>query len=272
MADAAASVVTPDAANGSWADSFDSDTKGWVAGMGLDKLPPDQALAKVLPMYRGAEQKLGVPADQVLKIPGKDAKPEDWRPVWQKLGAPEKPEDYGIQAPEGDSGEFLKTATSWFHELGVPKSMAAGLATKWNEYVAQTQTASEGQWNQRFETEVAELKGEWKGDFDKNKDLANRVMRTGGWSAEQLQAMEQALGPKAFLSGFAKFGSMVGEHRFVGGEGQKSFSMSAEAARARIADLQKDTAWQTKYLSGDADAKADFTRLNQIAYPEPQAA
>ena len=274
MADAAAAaaattVDTTSAANGgSWADSFDADTKGWVSGMGLDKLPADQALAKVLPMYRGAEQKLGVPADQILRLPGKDAKPEDWRQVWTKLGAPEKPEEYGIQAPEGAQGEFLKNAVGWFHELGIPKPMAAGLADKWNGYVAAAQEAEIGKWNQRFDAEVAELKDAWGADYDKHFDLSNRVLRAAGFTPEQQQALEQALGPKVFRQAFAKFGSMVGEHRFAGteGQGQGGFGMSPEAARQRIVDLQKDQAWQTAYLAGDADKRAEMTRLHEIAH------
>jgi hypothetical protein len=246
--------------------------KPWVSGMGLDKLAPDQALAKVLPMYRGAEQKLGVPADQVLRLPGKDAKPEEWKAVYQRLGAPDKPEGYELTAPEGDNGEFLKTASAWFHEIGVPKSQAAALAGKWAEYTQAQKVAMDGQWNQRFDTEVAALKTEWGDSFDKNSDLASRVQRAGGWTTEQLQAMEKALGPKAFMAGFAKFGGMVGEHRFTGGEGEKQYGMSSEGARSRIADLKKDQGWVAKYSSGDADAKAEWTRLHQIAFPDQQAA
>jgi hypothetical protein len=273
MPEAAAAASTVDgaaagaAANaGTWAESLDADTKTWVGGMGLDKLPPDQALAKVLPMYRGAEQKLGVPADQLLRLPGKDAKPEDWKAVYSKLGAPEKPEDYGLQAPEGDAGEFLKTATGWFHELGVPKTMAAGLAGKWGEYVQAQQEVAVGKWNQRFDAEVAELKGAWGQDYDKHLDLSNRVLKAAGFTPEQQKALEQALGPKAFRMAFAKFGSMVGEHKFVGGEGGQGFGMSPESAKARIAALQADKDWQAKYLAGDADKKAEWTRLHEIAH------
>lgn len=272
MAEAASTVTNPPpgaaAANsGSWADSFDADTKGWVSGMGLDKLPADQALAKVLPMYRGAEQKLGVPADQLLRLPGANAKPEDWTPIWTKLGRPEKPEGYEIKPPEGDAGEFLKTATGWFHTLNMPKAMAQGLASKWGEYVTQQQEAAVGRWNQRFETEVNELKQAWGQDYDKHMDLSNRVLRAAGFTEEEQKAMEQALGPKAFRERFAKFGSSVGEHRFAGTQqGQQGFGMSAEAARARIGERGKDQEFMKKLFAGDADAKGEWTRLHEVAY------
>lgn len=259
--------------NGAWADSLDAEMKPWVSGMGLDKLEPAAALAKVLPMYRGAEQKLGIPADQLLRLPGKDAKPEDWMQVWGRLGRPEKPDGYEIKAPDGDAGEFLRTATGWFHEIGVPKGMARALAGKWNEYVGAQQEADVGRWNQRFDKEHGDLKGEWKGeDYNKNIDLSKRVMKAMGLSQQDLQAVERALGPKQFHMAFARFGGMVGEHRFVGGEGDKQFAMSSEGAKTRLAELQKDAAFTAKLTAGDVDAKAEWTRLHQVAFPEPVAA
>lgn len=275
MPDQNTTVDTNTAANaGAWAESFDADTKGWVAGKGWDKLDASSVLPELVKGYRGAEQRLGVPADQLLRLPGKDAKPEDWKQVWTKLGAPENPEGYEIQAPEGDPGEFMKAATGWFHELGVPKSMAQGLAAKWNEYGQVVQEQQVGQWNQRFDNEVAELKNEWKVDYDKHIDLSNRVLRAAGFTPEQQMAIERALGPKAFRQAFAKFGTLVGEHRFAGneGQGQGGFQMSPEAARARIQDLQKDTAWRQAFLNGDADKKAEWTRLHEVAFPQQQAA
>lgn len=259
--------ANPNPNPGAWAESLDAEMKPWVSGMGLDKLDAAAALTKVLPMYRGAEQKLGVPADQVLRLPGKDAKPEEWQPIYRRLGAPEKAEEYGLTAPEGDSGEFLKTATGWFHKHNVPKAMAAGLAAEWNEFAAAEKARADGLWNQRFDEEMNALKGDWKGeDFNKNTDLAKRVMKTMGFSPEQLTALERALGPRAMLSAFAKFGSAVGEHRFVTGDGPKDFGMTPEGAKGRIADLQKDSKWMAEYLSGNADKKAEWTRLHEIAY------
>lgn len=272
MAEAASSVVSNDGQQGSandWHSGFDADTKTWLGGMGVDKLPERDALAKVIPMYRAAEQKLGVPADQLLRLPKDDNDADGFKAIMSRLGAPEKPEDYGIQAPEGSQGEFLKAATGWFHELGIPKRQAAGLAAKWNEYAQSQQAAQDGAWNQRFDSEIEALKGEWGADYDKNHDFAQRVMKSFGYDAEQLKAIERAVGPKAMLAGFAKFGAAIGEHRFVEGAGGQQFGgMSPEAAKQRIAALQADAAWTTKYINGDADAKAEFTRLNQLAFPE----
>lgn len=253
---------------GAWHESFDADTKTWLGGMGLDKLPEREALTKVLPMYRSAEQKLGVPADQVLRLPGKDAKPEDWRSVWQKLGAPEKPEGY-------DFGEQLKDdkiATSFrakAHELGVPAPMAKAITEWFTGESGALREAQEAAFDQQADADIAALKTEWGNDYDKNLDLAKRVRKAMGVTEEEAVALERAIGLKRAAQVFSKFGGALGEHRFSGGQegGQGFGGMSPEAARARIADLRKDSEWMAKYTAGDAEKKAEFTRLNQIAYP-----
>lgn len=261
----------PVPASGGWVESFDDDSKSWISGMGLDKLSEREALSKVLPMYRGAEQKLGVPAEQLLRLPGKDAKPEDWRSVWVKLGAPDKPEGYEIAPPEGQGDEFSKVATSWFHEIGVPKGQAQALASKWNDYVAQQQTAQDAQFQSQADKDIAALREEWKGDeYNKNVALAQKVRRASGLSDEEALKVERALGLRRSAVVFSALGKSLGEHRFIGaGEGSQSFAMTPESAGARLAELRKDGAWMSKYLSGDADKMAEYTRLMQIAHPEP---
>ena len=98
-------------------------------------------------------------------------------------------------------------------------------------------------------------------------------MKSFGYSPEQLKAIERAVGPKAMLMGFQKFGAAIGEHRFVEGDTKNSFgSMTPEAARERIAALQKDEKWMADYIAGNADKKAEWTGLHQAAFQEPVTA
>lgn len=277
MADPAAVQNTPapsgepggGAAN-DWHAGFDDDTKGWLAGMGVDKLPERDALAKVIPMYRNAEKKLGVPADQLLQLP-KDGDAEGFKAVMAKLGAPETPDGYGLKVPEGQPDGFLKTAVGWFHELGIPKRQAEGLAGKWNEYLTTQQAAREQQLNDRAEQDIKALKTEYGEDYDKNVELARRVRRAAGISDQEAQQIEDTIGLGRAMKVFAELGKAMGEHRFAGSEqGGQTFGLSPESARARITDLKKDSAWMAAYLSGDADKKAEWTRLHKVAFPDQQ--
>jgi hypothetical protein len=270
MAEAAMQQDGAQVAANDWHAGFDEDTRGWLSGMGVDKLPERDALAKVIPMYRNAEKKLGVPADQLLQLP-KEGDDAAFKAVMARLGAPESPDGYGLTVPEGQNDGFLKTATGWFHELGIPKRQAEGLAAKWNDYAGAQRMAEEERFNAQADRDIAALRGEYGEDYDKNVELARRVRRAAGLSDDEAIAFERAVGVGRAMKVFAELGKAMGEHRFVGGEGQgASFGMSVEGARARIVDLKKDAAWMAAYFGGDADKKAEWTRLHKVAFPEAE--
>lgn len=252
-----------------WATGFDEETRGWLGGMGVDKLPPDQALAKVIPMYRGAEKKLGVPADRLLALPKDDNDAEGFRAAMLKLGLPETPDGYGLQAPEGDPGTFIKEATGWMHELGIPKRQAHGLAEKWNGYVQAQQQSREAELNAKATKDIDSLKTELGDQYDASVELARRVRRASGLSDQEAQQIEDTIGVGRAMKMFAELGKSMGEHRFKGGEGgSTTFGMSPEGARARIVELTKDQGFQAKLFANDLTSKEEWTRLHKTAYPE----
>ena len=253
-----------------WAESFDQDTRGWLDSRGLTKMEVEKALPELVKGYRAAESKLGVPAEQLQRLPKDEKDAEGLKAYLGKLGVPETPEGYDIKPEDGIEAEFPTQAAKWFYEMNLPKNIAKGLYGKLKDYAQSTLEAAEARFNQQADEDIQALKGEWKGDqFDRNVELARRVRQTMGLSNEETMEVERALGVKRAAQVFSALGKVLGEHRFVGGDTvQSKFAMSPEAARTRISDLQKDTAWQQKYLSGDADAKAEYTRLMQIGYPD----
>lgn len=248
-----------------WSATLPEDLRPWAAGMGLDKLDERGALTKVLPMYRGAEQKLGVPADQVLRLPGKDAKPEDWKAVWQKLGAPEKPEGYEFPEELKDD-KIAASFRTKAHELGLPAGAAKTLVEWFSSESAAAREAQEALFDQQAEKDIGELKAAWGEDFDKNIDLAKRVARTMGINEQEARALERTLGIKRTAEVFSKFGGALGEHRFVGGQEGAGVGMSPAAAKEKIDALRKDSEWMAKYIKGDVEKAAEFKRLHEIAH------
>lgn len=258
----------------SWADGFDQDTKQWLESKQLTKLDAQKVLPEVVKGWRGAESKLGVPADQLARVPKDENDAEGLKNYLSKLGVPEKPEGYEIKPDEGMESDFPEQAAKWFFEMNVPKNIAKGLYGKLKGYAQSTLEASEAKWNEQADKDIAALKGEWKGEeFDKNVELARRVRATMGLSHEETLSVERAIGVKRAAQVFSALGKTLGEHRFVGGDTiQSRFAMSPEAARTRIIELQRDSKWMESYLGGDADKKAEWTRLHQIGFPETQEA
>lgn len=256
-------------ADQAWTTGFDEETRGWLGGMGVDKLPPDQALAKVIPMYRGAEKKLGVPADRLFTLPKDDSDADGFRAAMLKLGLPETPDGYELKAPDGDPGTFIKEATGWMHELGIPKRQAHGLAEKWNGYVQAQQTAREAELNAKAAKDIEGLKTEMGDQYDASVELARRVRRAAGLSDQEAQQIEDSIGVGRAMKMFSELGRSMGEHRFKGGDGGGStFGMSPEGARARIVELTKDQGFQAKLFANDLASKEEWTRLHKTAYPE----
>jgi hypothetical protein len=115
--------------------------------------------------------------------------------------------------------------------------------------------------------EMQQLQQEWGKDYDANIEAGRRAARQFGADEAILSKMEGALGTKGMLQFFAKIGKGMGEDSFVDGSGGGKFGMSPEAARVRVSQLKSDPSWVSKYLGGDADAKAEMERLMRAGYP-----
>lgn len=255
---AAAAAPTTD-----WLASMPEDARGFVQTKGW-KSPAD-----VLGSYQNLEKLLGADkAGRAIVPPKDDASPEEWQAFYGKLGRPETPDGYKLPVPEGDSGEFAKTAAAWMHEAGLNSKQAEALAGKWNEFQTAQLQAAEAEFAQRAAVDVQDLQRAWGEKFEANAELARRAIREAGLSPEEGMAVERALGVKKAAEVFAKLGQQFAEAPMKGGEGQRgSFGDTPESAAARIKALQADQDWVARYIGGDTEARAEMERLHKIAFP-----
>jgi hypothetical protein len=164
----------------------------------------------------------------MVRVPGADAKPEERAAFLKALGVPDKPEDYGLKAPEklpegaawdeGFAGEFTKMA----HSLGLTKEQTAKLA-EWNLTMqAQGYQREMTEGGAAYEAEVATLKKTFGADFEKRSLDAKRVAATVGlpddhpvfWRADTVIAM-------------AKVADLISEDKLISRE-QHSNKLSPE--------------------------------------------
>lgn len=249
----------------SWATAgLDADTSGYVTNKGW-KGPAD-----VVASYRGAEKLLGVPADQIIKLPQGDA--PDFGPVYDRLGRPKAAGEYGLDklVPKGSDPKFAETAAGWFHEQGLNTKQATALTTKWNEHVAGAVKAGGEAQAAAHTLEVTKLKGEWGTQYDTNIGLVDRAIKAFGVNEQFLGAMKNAVGPAAALKFFHNVGTKLGtDDAFIAGDGRGSFlgGETAEQAASKKAELIGNKAWVTKFNSGDQEARREMARLNKIISP-----
>lgn len=243
-------------------------TTDWTAGM------PDEARgyiqnkawkspADLLTSYQNLEKLRGVPQERLLALPEKADAPE-WAGIWQKLGVPEKADGY--QLGEKISPEFAKKAGEWMKELNIPAQAGKTFFDKFTADIEAAKQAAEEKFAQDSDLELKALQKEWGQAAPAMEEHSRRGAALLGLQGEVIDKIERAIGTKAVLSMLAKIGEMTAEHKFVAGDNKTGFILTPEAAKARIADLKKDSAWAGRYLNGGADEKAEMDRLSRIAY------
>lgn len=213
-------------------------TKGW-------KAPAD-----VLRDYAQLESTLG--RDKVA-LPGKDAKPEDWDAVWNKLGRPEKPDGYdlsGFQPPEGVpwNGEAQTAMVGEMHKLGLTQSQVAGVMQAYAGVIGQDFQAIQERATKAVEETQATLRKDWGGAYDANLELANRAVKTA--FGDQLQEASQMrladgtylLDHPAIAKAFAKIGAGMSEDGDLtgarGGAGGAGTPRTPAEAKAEIEKIR----------------------------------
>jgi len=184
--------------------------------------------AESQPQSQQAGDLLGGQQQQQQSEPFLAALPEEgdaegWGSVWSKLGRPESADGYELQAPEGDSGEFLKTSSAWMHKANLTKSQAQALAGEWNAYQAQQAEQVNQQREQAYTQNVSAIRKEWGNSFDSNLAVANKAL-SSFVSPEGIQMLQETgLGSNPHLvSAFFKIGQSLSEAKVINGESSQN--------------------------------------------------
>lgn len=248
-------------------------TKGW------DK---SQNPAKdIYRSYRHLETLFGADrAGNTVVIPKTGADPKDLDVFYNKIGRPEKVDGYEVK--DGLAGMSPDQATDFLanaHKLGLTKTQMQGIKT-WNDGQAK---AMQGKLVEQARIEVgaqeAALKTAWGAAFDQNMNVAKQAAAKLGWSKQQVDAMQMALGYDGVMKLAHQLGSSVLEGKFIEGEGGRadpntSQVMSPDQAKAALKALEKDAAFKKSWLNkndpGHAQAVQKKSQLNQWAYPPQQ--
>lgn len=240
-------------------------TKGW------DKLEPAKAAVAALQAHREAEQRLGVPADRLLKI-ADPKNPAEVKTMWEKLGAPADPKDYDFSTIKTAAGADIDpkladalraSAASAF----MPKDMAARVAdavVKFNDAKAtEEQTLKAGV----VETERAELQKNWGDKFEPNKYIAQQGAKKLGFTEAQVKALEDTVGYAKTMEALRRVGQLSGEAKWIQGGGPDNSVMTREQALDAKQKLMSDTAFVTRYNNGDVVAYAEMKALDILITP-----
>ena len=246
-----------------WTGSLNDDFKGFVQNKGWKD--PSQ----VVDSYRNLEKLLGLPQDQVIKLPKEDDA-AGWDAVMTRLGRPASPDGYKLEVPkEGGDPAMAKWASEQFHKAGLTEKQGKAMVESWNARNAETAATQKADYLAKCDQEAKALRKEWGAAHEQNLSIAQRACREFGVEAKVIDAMESAVGTAATMKFFHNLGSKIGESSFtignpVGGNGV----MTPAQAKAEIARLGSDPGFVRKYGQGDADSVAKMNRLHIMANPD----
>lgn len=280
--------------------------KPWTEAAGIDAkyLPAIQAkgwggVNDVMESYANVEKLVslerGGDVDRILVKPKEGATPEEIAAFTAKagFGAPEKAEDYGFNAefvggkanelfaanglPADLAGQFatemapvVEQASKWMHEAGVPAGIAKGLVAN----VLASEVAGLKAFHAKSDQDYTALGQELGDKFADFEEAGRRAFRASGLDKGTLDKIEMAVGTKAMMQMFAKFGGAMSEAAAPSGDkggGTSQFTQTSQGAQARIQTLQRDSDFQAKLLSPNPQvrgpAQKEWEELFKVAYP-----
>lgn len=221
--------------------------------------PAELALANynLTKMQRGA--------DDILALPGKDAKPEQWDAVWKKLGRPDKPDAYDLKFGEGvkTDDSMVKFGKDLFYEMGLSNERAQKAAEKWNGFIGEHTSGIIKEMQDTNKAELDALSSKWGADLEKNKAAGQRAVQALGISNAFIERIEGAIGSAPVVELLAMIGRKSDEGAFKGGgsgDANDPANMTAQQAQAKIDALMGDAEFQKKYHDKNHPSHADAVR------------
>jgi hypothetical protein len=244
-----------------WLGDAPDELHGFAAANGY-KGPADVLTnVRELQKYLGADK-----AGRGVVIPKDAGDAEAWGAVYDKLGRPADAAGYGLGELEGADPDFSRAAGETFHKLGLSARQGAELAKWWGEAVTAGKAADDEAYLARADEQMAALRSEWGAAADANQELARRGAAAFGFSGDELDKLERAIGTKALMARFLEVGRKLGEDAVPAGKSAAA-GLSPAAAQEQIAELMADRDFSAKVRAGDPVAKKKMENLYRAAYP-----
>lgn len=187
--------------------------------------------------------------DQRIPIPGPDAKPEEVDGVFQKLGMPEKAEDYrfnfeGIQHWDDGRRSQIKELAPLFRKARATQSQVDEFVRQQAELDKIAADAAQAQANTLRQQRMRQLQTEWRGDdFNRNKSFVKAtVEHYAGADKDEIANMRLADGTFAVdHPAFARMFAKIGAERSEDDRDPTVFNAGArDSVKAQIEKLESE--------------------------------
>lgn len=261
------------------ADKGQQDEAPWYAGL-PDDLKAEKSILRhasledAIRAAVGAEKRLGVPADQLVRLPSTD---EERAALYTKLGAPATAEDYKIGLPDDATDEDKAAAKSFaehMHKAGPFPPDFIKAAVDWNNQMAEAATAAMAEAETARKT-AAEglLKKELGAAYDPEMKAVGKLLNDLGGEelAKELAASGLGDNPRLVMA-LHKMVDRLGEPGELDGQGKAKAAdalLTRGQAKAALHTLENDAlkgkALRDKTHSMHKTVLAERTRLAKMA-------
>lgn len=269
---AAAAAAAAAGAAKPWHDGVDAEVLGHWQNKGWKIEDPKEIALAATKQAREAEKHFGVPADQLLKMPKADAKPEDIAAFWGRLGAPKEAKEYDFttvkmngEALSADLDTAMRNALA---QAFVPKDKATGIAASVAKALESAKTAEAAITQGKIDEGRALLEKNWgpKGSATHNFNLLKAMegARRLGIAPEALAAIENQIGYPAVMDVMRKIGAGTSEDTFIERGPTGGVPHTREGAVARKAELERDTEWGKRWIAGGVKESQEMNALIQM--------
>jgi len=268
--DAAAAAAAAAAAGAKpWHDGVDAEFIGHAQNKGWKLDNPKEAFAAAAKVARDLEKHFGAPAEQIVKMPKADARPEELRSFYERLGAPKEAKDYDLTAVKDQAIADSLRAT--MHERGVPKDVATSIAATVAKSLESKAATDATLLSGKLAEQRANLTKNWGAEGSPTWNFNHLQAREGarrlGIAPEAVKLMENQIGYDQVMETMRKIGANTREDTFVekGVGGNQGDVTTVEGAAARLKELMADTdGWAKRLSAGGVAEKREWQRLTQM--------
>lgn len=254
-----------------WYDGkLDAELVGHMQNRKWDAMPVEEVAINAIKSHKEAERMLGVPRDELVRVP-KDIKDEaGWKALHDRLGVPADPKDYDFSTVKTAAGEALDqaladTLRAAAAKAKLPKDAAAAVAAEVQKHLDSTSAAKAAEMTDALNKEKADLAKNWGVNHAANMVVAQAAVKALGIDPSVVAALEKQIGYAKVMDMFRQIGSKIGEDKFVvNNSGGNNGIMTVQQATARKAELENDSEWAKRYMAGGAAENREMSALIRI--------
>jgi hypothetical protein len=252
-----------------WYNGVDNDLLTHWQHKGYDLSDPKKVAIAATKGQIEATKFLGVPPHQLLRLPDNVSDEVGWANVWQRLGAPADKTGYDFSQVKFADGTELDAGFSDFmrekaYELHLPTSSAVALSRAFVDFMESSDRREGEQLATHLAEEKAQLAKDWGNQYEFNRQTAVQGAQKLGVTADDVAALEKAVGYSRVMEMFRKVGAGSNEDAFVQGKQGGEFLTGAQTAQARLNELMANPQWGQRLVANDPEARREYEQLTRI--------